>query len=404
MAVRVLWVATKSPLPATDGGRRVTAETLAALSDAGVGGVIVAPGATDAPHAFGRWRVVGVPATSRLAALRHLWSASCPSAARHVNPVARAAVAHVLARERIDVVHAEQVYALPQCEPARALGIPIVLRAQNVEHEVLGARAAGWPMRLLRRFDAARMLGFEADGVRLATATVALTARDADALTALAGPGGRIAHVSAPFPDELPAGSPLDGAPAVVLFGSGGWFPNRDGAGWFVARAWPAIRARLPRARLHVIGLGSDGGAVDGVTMHAAPADSRTAFPREAVFVVPSRIATGVRMKILEAWARGLPVVATPEAASGLERDDEPAWLEAGDADDFAGAIASLHDDPARAARLCDAGRRILRRHHDPARIATRLRALYATAAGGVIPAAPDRRPPATAAPPTVPL
>lgn len=402
--MRVLWVATKSPLPATDGGRRVTAETLAALSDAGVGGVIVAPGATDTPHAFGHWRVVGVPSTPRWGALRHLRSTGCPSVARHVNPAARAAVARVLANDPIDVVHAEQIYALPQCEPAHARGVPIVLRAQNVEHEVLGARAAGWPMRLLRRFDAARMLGFEAEGVRQATAAVALTARDADALTTLAGPGARVAHVSAPFPDELPAGPPLDGAPAVVLFGSGGWFPNRDGAGWFVARAWPAIRARLPGARLHVIGLHSDGGAADGITMHAAPADSRTAFPRGAVFVVPSRIATGVRMKILEAWARGLPVVATPEAASGLERDDEPAWLEAGDADDFAAAIAGLHDAPARAARLCDAGRRVLRHHHDPARIAIRLRALYATVAGSVIPATPDRRPPATAAPPTAPL
>src|SRR4030095_13432302 len=106
-----------------------------------------------------------------------------------------------------------------------------------------------------------------------------------------------------------------------VLLGSGGWMPNQEGSLWFVREVWPEGRQALPGAVLHVFGDALPPTAAD-VTRHAAPADSREAFAPGAVMVVPVTFGSGVRMKILEAWARGLPVVATPAAAEGLEAED----------------------------------------------------------------------------------
>jgi hypothetical protein len=78
------------------------------------------------------------------------------------------------------------------------------------------------------------------------------------------------------------------------------------------------------------------------VITHAAPSDSSAVFVPGAVLVLPLRVASGVRVKILEAWVRGIPVVATPEAAEGLEATDGSELLLARDAGGFATALESL--------------------------------------------------------------
>jgi hypothetical protein len=139
----------------------------------------------------------------------------------------------------------------------------------------------------------------------------------------LSGAPDRVHHVPAPFPSRLPpAERPLPGSPAVVLFGSEAWRPNREGTRWFVDQVWPRVRAALPRAELHVLGLSVRAGA--GVCARPAPADSREAFAAGAVLVVPLRVAAGVRMKILVAW-RGR-AVATPNRAGPRRRRRELPW------------------------------------------------------------------------------
>src|SRR6185369_7001352 len=91
----------------------------------------------------------------------------------------------------------------------------------------------------------------------------------------------------------------------------------------------------------------------------------------------PLRIASGVRIKILEAWARGVPVVATPQAAAGLEASHEEELLIAADPGGFARAIRRLHADPAFARACVEAGRALLRARHDPARVTEGLVRIY---------------------------
>ena len=117
------------------------------------------------------------------------------------------------------------------------------------------------------------------------------------------------------------------------------------------------------------------------MAVHEAPADSREAFPPGAILAVPLRIASGVRVKILESWARGVPVVATPEAAAGLDASDGEELLIAPDPHGFATAIRRLHADASLARALVDAGRILLSARHDPARIAERLAQIYAEVA-----------------------
>jgi glycosyltransferase involved in cell wall biosynthesis len=271
------------------------------------------------------------------------------------------------------------------------VGLPLVLRAQNVESDLWRAAALHltgppvFPVWLAARVEAWRLGRWEGHAVGRVDRVVALTGPDAQRLEALGGylrSGGPIDVIPAPFPASLPAGvRRLAGDPAVVVLGSAGWFPNRDAARFMAEQVWPEVVRRVPGAVLHLFGAGADLPSEASVRQHPAPADSAVAFAPGSVMAVPLRVASGVRMKILEAWARGVPVVATPEATAGLEAEDGRELLVANRPQAFAAAIARLAAEPALAERLIAEGRRALARRHSPEQIGRALKAVYASLA-----------------------
>jgi len=83
-------------------------------------------------------------------------------------------------------------------------------------------------------------------------------------------------------------------------------------------------------------------------------------------------------MKILEAWARGVPVVATPEAADGLDAADGRELLLARTAADFTATLRMLTQDGRLAPSLVAHGRALLAARHHPSQVAAQMSALYA--------------------------
>jgi glycosyltransferase involved in cell wall biosynthesis len=384
--LRVLWVGTKAPLPALDGGRLAAAATLEALAIAGAEVTLVAP-ASEAPMPLhSRPGIRGVRTMLVASSPQAWWRAAWRSARsgrplsveRHANAAVAARVAELVQRERFDVIHAEQVQALAGAAPAVRAGIACVLRAQNVESAVwaAAARRAGSLRGALLRIEARRLRAFEAAAIAAANVTIAFSPTDAARLTALA-PDARIVVIPPPFArDNDPSHEREDGEtqaePRVqdfVWLGSPGWAPNDDGLRWLIESVWPAIAARVAGARLHVFGAHHDG--VDrSIIWHPAPGASRDAFAAAAILLLPLRIAAGVRMRLLEAWARDIPVIASPAAVDGLEVEDGGDVLVAPDAESFARAAVRLTTDAGLRARLAAGGRATLARRHDSMAIA----------------------------------
>jgi len=366
--LNLLVIATKSPWPPVDGGRLLLSLTLEGLEAAGCRVTLIAPGAP-------------VPARPVSTALALARSWRVPLAiARHAQPAVRDEVERLLATQRFDLVHVEQLQALPQAEPALRRGMPVVLRAQNVESDLWMAtalRTRGWKGRLLSR-EARRLARWEGEAVRRVAATFPLSQEDAARLRQLAG-GGKVRVVRAPFPELSPGPATLPGDPPVVLLASRGWLPNEDSVRWFLGEVWPAVRAEVPGAVLHVFGAGQ---VPPGAVPHSSPRDSAEAFAPGSILAVPLRIGSGVRMKVLEAWARGVPVVATPAAVSGLEVEEGREALVAADPVAFARAVARLRSEPGLAQRLIREGRRALRERHDPGTVAADLLSAYREALG----------------------
>ncbi len=125
--------------------------------------------------------------------------------------------------------------------------------------------------------------------------------------------------------------------------------PNLDGMVWFLDEIWPRVRLLLPDFKLHVVGaeppqeLTRRAGA--GVQIHGYVADVSALFERVRMSIAPLRYGAGLKGKVHQSLALGVPCVATPVAAEGLGLMPDLHAVLAESANSFAEGVLRLHSD-----------------------------------------------------------
>ena len=154
--------------------------------------------------------------------------------------------------------------------------------------------------------------------------------------------------------------------------------PNRVALDWFVREVLPLILGRCPQARLVIAG--SDPPPAHTYAEHAARIDVlgyvedvRVPLGRCAVFVCPILSGSGVRVKLLEAFAAGIPVVSTRLGAEGLARTDGEFCALADEPAAFADRAVHLLENPDGAAEMAARARTEVESHWDSAAITRKL-------------------------------
>jgi len=124
-------------------------------------------------------------------------------------------------------------------------------------------------------------------------------------------------------PERYPA-APLDGPPVAGLIGSAAWPPTAGAIHDLLADVWPLVRRSAPDARLSVAGRGSDSLVPVTADVEAlGEVPSAGEYLRGLVLLLyPLARGSGMKVKVLEAIASGLPVVTTPAGAEGIEPND----------------------------------------------------------------------------------
>lgn len=164
-----------------------------------------------------------------------------------------------------------------------------------------------------------------------------------------------------------------DAADLRVLFvGDFHYPPNRQGMQWFLDQVWPLVTAAHPDAELQLVGAGGSAHFAPspaGVRILDRVEDLAPLLRRAVVNIAPILGGTGSRMKILEAWAHGCPVVSTTRGADGLDFRDGDNLIVADAPEDFASAITTIHRDPGVRHRLVRGGRSTFEADHSQDRI-----------------------------------
>jgi glycosyltransferase involved in cell wall biosynthesis len=278
-----------------------------------------------------------------------------------------------------DVLHLEQLWAgwLGLAHPDRALvNVHYLFSVDLADAPVAGpgGRVRWWATRraerrLLRAFP--RLATFS-DRLRDEIARV----RPAAGVSVV--PLG-IDHSLYPYiPDERRTAEPV-----VSVIGNMSWYPTHSAAVRLVTRLWPEVKRRVPAARLQLVGWGARAALADylalpGVTVEEDVPDTRPYFERTGVMLYAPGRGSGMKVKVLEALAYGVPVVTTSEGVEGLPAED---GVHAGVCEDDAGLIdraVALLRDPVAQNRQRAAGRALLEAHCGPKPTVDAIERIYA--------------------------
>jgi len=195
-----------------------------------------------------------------------------------------------------------------------------------------------------------------------------------------------------------PPSPPAESGPARVTFlGNLAHEPNLDAAWFLVRKIAPRLWRAVPDARVAILGPNPPPAlrqwGDQRVEVTGWVEDHRPELWRSTVVLLPMRIGSGLKNKLLEAWAAGRAVVATPLAGQGLGAEPGRHFVLGRTPDELAARTVELLGDPARRAALGSAGRDLVRaRFHWGHAVGQLCAALVATP--------PRRRSPAHPAPP----
>jgi len=178
--------------------------------------------------------------------------------------------------------------------------------------------------------------------------------------------------------------------PSAVFFGAMDYDANAEAAVMLVREVLPRLRRRHPGFRVVIAGAKPTPevralGEVPGVTVTGYVDDIRPHVRGASVCVIPLRVARGVQNKVLEAMAMGVPVIASPGAAEGIDATPGDDLLVArvdDGGESVADAVNGLVDDPARMAAVAERARRVVVERYGWEPRAEALRAICAEAAG----------------------
>jgi len=281
-----------------------------------------------------------------------------------------------LADTAVDVVYVDHLGMaryLPDVAAERA-SCRIVLDQHNVESDFFkqfADRQKG-PKRIIAQAEVRASVKFEKDALKTAHAVVAISGEDAKHFDDLAGIRAHVVPMVLPF-ERKPR--PRPARPNLCYVGNLRWHPNVAGLDWFCREVWPKIRARVPEATFVIAGVGLKvdpsgnlpvpaAWKVPGVTTVGFLEDLEPLYVRSLAMLAPVFGGSGVRVKMLEGFRAGMPVVTTPDGAFGLPLEDGKEALVAGDPDGFAERVQRLVEDEDTRQRIREGGYAYLEQHH----------------------------------------
>ena len=178
-----------------------------------------------------------------------------------------------------------------------------------------------------------------------------------------------------------PGAEVAEDAHTIVFVGHYKHAPNVDAAIWLAQEILPRVRASIPAAKVRLVGSSAPAAVEALASEHVEVAgfvpDLGEVLARATVVALPLRLGGGMRGKLLEAWAAGRPVVATPVALEGYRAQDGEHVLIAADADAFSAALVRCLREPELRRRLGAGGRSLCCEHHSVAAAAASFDRIY---------------------------
>lgn len=314
-------------------------------------------------------------------------------------PEMQAAVDRMLAEDRFDLIYVDHLQMTLYLKGKHLC--PSLLDEHNVEWQLIRRVAETEPFGLrkwLASLEWRKLRSYELAVCREYDVVTTVTEQDKAALQADAPDLAAVDCV--PIGVDTHEFTPVELDPeskTILSLATMSWYPNVDAMHYFYSEIFPLVREQVPDARLVIAG------SRPPESIKKLEQDSSVSVPgfvqnvqdvagKAAVFIVPLRSGSGMRVKILNALAMGLPVVSTNVGCEGISARHEEHILLADSPDDFAAQVVRLLKDRALRTRLGAAGREFVEKCYAwqvvyPKLDAAVARALHSVAEVGLEPA-----------------
>ena len=285
----------------------------------------------------------------------------------------RRTLQELLRQQSFDAVHADQ---LSMAQFAVDLPVPSrVLDEHNAVWTIVrrAAQRTGWgPPRLAAEVEWRKLRAYEWAICQRFDRVTVVSEEDRRALENPAGPTLSADVIPIAVDTEELAFQPRTSeSRRIVSVATMFYPPNVEGVYWFATEVLPLIRQAIPDVGFDVVGsrpparITRLATPTSGINVPGYVADLEPLLGQSAVLIVPVSSGSGMRVKILEAFARGIPIVSTTIGVEGIAAQAERQLLVADQPSAFAAAVIRLLRDPEQGARLARAGRDLVVSQYD---------------------------------------
>ncbi len=301
------------------------------------------------------------------------------------NPVIAAAIA-ALDRERgIDVVHIELNTLAPLLGGlgpgcARVLAEQELMSLSVERLRTVPARHKNVYQRYITH-QLPRIRSYESEVLRRFDRLFGITAGEAARMAELSGREvGVLPHVV-----DTRRFTPLatsKSSQTILFVANYAHHPNVEAVFWLMEHVWPLVHRDAPRARVRLVGPDLEAGQIRSLTAMGAEVSGRVedvarAYSESVVFANAIRSGGGMRGKVLEAFACGIPVVSTTIGLEGIAAIPGEHCDRSDDERGFAAAIVRLLNDEAQRRERAERARALVATHYDVGVVLGRLEATF---------------------------
>ncbi len=395
--MKILGITSRIPWPLTDGARICMYHALSGLAERGHEVHIVAPEEGEGPFDLGpleskvRMHVLPFDPGNRIIGAARTILADRPyTQLRKELPALYDLLDRLARSERFDVMYVDQSHmAAYGSWMKEKFGLPYLFRSHNVEHEIWRRhtdRSRNPLMRLWLESQCGKWKKFEVEEMSKSDVCAAITDRDAATIRTLV-PGLHVETIPAAVDLERfdYVGDEKREEGSMILLGGMKWAPNRDAAIWFANDILPMILREVPTARCYLVGEApplnelpppSDSFRIEGYVDDILPY-----YRSISVGIIPLRVGGGMRVKMVEMMASGLPVVSTSIGAEGnLARPGEH-YLNGDTAEEIAAGVIRLLKNRKDRKTFAEQGRGFVEAAYSVGEIGRRFEELLLTAA-----------------------
>jgi polysaccharide biosynthesis protein PslH len=277
-----------------------------------------------------------------------------------------------LEKEKYDLIHAETFYVMPHLGKT---SVPTILVEQTIWHEVYRHYVMHEVPVLLRPFylqDVAKIRFWEKHYWGKADKLFAVSTEDREAMLKLV-PEKKVGIIPNGVDTKYYKAKKVEKLkPSRILYGVTNfeWLQNQEATEILIKDVWPKMKTAVKGAKVWIVGrkipdwVKKEEKSGNLIVTENIP-DARDAYGAATIMVAPIKGAGGTRLKILEAMAAGLPVVATSVGVAGLGLTDSVNAMIADEPEIMAKKAIKLLKNPGLANKIGKAGQEHVEKHFD---------------------------------------